>query len=299
MFSLFGQTSLPAQDFALFQLSLIEYDNDTKAFVSLSDIDRLSENIDSLAIPDLSERSQEDAKQFEYFKLNSKYRNQFLLRTTISETDNVYIYSFEKNILISFPVKNLNVVACLNVYGADWPYRQDEFMIGFEVDKKYLTGFEEYFVNTFVYIGKKSPFVLNQLKPVVWKKIDSKDFPSEQLIAYDTSYAGKCIIGDTYCYESNGLQYFIQDMVRLSDNWNAVKRLLVIEIKTKRTVCEKIYYSGESASFAPLDNQWTGKLFRNKPAVIFGFQYVSFGCPFITFLSPSEKDIYINCDNRH
>jgi hypothetical protein len=62
----------------------------------------------------------------------------------------------------------------------------------------------------------------------------------------------------------------------------------------------------ESETPAPLNyveseyiEQWTGKLFKNKPPVILGFQYVAFGCPGITFLSPTEKDIYIYCDNRH
>ncbi|MCA1751402.1 MAG: hypothetical protein LC670_06345, partial [Flavobacteriales bacterium] len=59
------------------------------------------------------------------------------------------------------------------------------------------------------------------------------------------------------------------------------------------------YYSGESRSFAPLDNQWTGKLFKNQPQVIFGFSYHSFGCPRITFLHPDKEKININCDNRH
>ena len=46
-------------------------------------------------------------------------------------------------------------------------------------------------------------------------------------------------------------------------------------------------------------NQWTGKLFKNKENVIFGFQYHSFSCPYITVLSKKPAQIEINCDNRH
>lgn len=295
-----GLTNLIAQDLKVFDLTYYEKDSTQSiAFISLSDIYPLSEHQDSLAIPDLTDKSVEEANQFEYFKLSARYRQQFLNQTKISETDKVFIYSYSKNKLISFPVSNLNVIACLNIYGAEWPYSQFDFMIGFEIDKKYLTDYEKYYVNTFVCIGKKSPFVMNQLRPIVWQQIDPKEFPSKEPISYDTSYAGKSLPGDTYKYEKDGLTYYVQELVRISDNWTSVKCLLVIDAKTKKTICEKIYYSGESASFAPLDNQWTGMLFKNKPPVIFGFHYVSFGCPSITFLNSTEKDIYINCDNRH
>ncbi len=300
LIAVIGLTNSTAQDLKVFDLTYYEKDSiQSIAFISLSDIYPLSEHQDSLAIPDLTDKNEEEANQFEYFKLSARYRQQFLNQTKISETDKVFIYSYSKNKLISFPVSNLNVIACLNIYGAEWPYSQFDFMIGFEIDKRYLTDYEKYYVNTFVCIGKKSPFVMNQLSPIVWQKIDSKEFPSKEPISYDTSYAGKSLPGDTYKYEKDGLLYYVQELVRISDNWTSVKRLLVINTKTKKTICEKNYYSGESASFAPLDNQWTGMLFKNKPPVIFGFHYVSFGCPSITFINSTEKDIYINCDNRH
>jgi hypothetical protein len=46
-------------------------------------------------------------------------------------------------------------------------------------------------------------------------------------------------------------------------------------------------------------NQWTGKLFKYKAPVIFGFNGESFGCPHISFLDFSEQSIYKNCDCRH
>jgi len=295
-----GLTNLAAQDLKIFDLEYYEKDSTKSfAFVSLSEIYPLSENPDSLAIPNLKEKEIKEAPNFTYFRLDSTYRKRFLTETNISETDKVFIYDYSINAFQTFTVKNLKVVACLNIYGAVWPYSQDDFMIGFEVNKNHLKGFDKYFTKSLAYVGKVNPFVRGQVKSITWKKIEPADYPSKELPLYDTSYAGKCVTGDAYKFELEGLEYFVQDLVRLADNWVSVKRLIIIDLKTKETVCEKLFYSGESESFAPLDNQWTGRLFKNKSHVIFGFHYVSFGCPSITFLNPTESDIYINCDNRH
>jgi hypothetical protein len=50
---------------------------------------------------------------------------------------------------------------------------------------------------------------------------------------------------------------------------------------------------------ANIREQWTGRLFKNKPPVSFGFEYQSFGYHGITLLSETEKEIWISCDNRH
>jgi hypothetical protein len=300
LISVNGLTNLAAQDLKIFDLQYYEKDpTHSFSFISLSEIYPLNENPDSLAIPDLREKENDEAPNFTYFKLDSTYRKRFLTATNISETDKVFIYDYSINALQTFTVKNLKVIACLNIYGADWPYSQDDYMIGFEVNKNFLKSSDKYFTNSLAYVGKENPFVRGQVKPIIWKKIDLADYSSKELPTYDTSYAGKCVTGDAYKFETEGLQYFVQDLVRLADKWISVKHLIVINLKTKETICEKLFYSGESASFAPLDNQWTGKLFKNKPPVIFGFHWVSFGCPSITFLNPTEKDIYINCDNRH
>lgn len=300
LISVQGLTNLFAQDLQIFNLMYYEKDStQSLAFISLSEIYPLSENPDSLAIPDLSEREIGEAQNFEYFTLDSTYRKRFLAETNISETDKVFIYDYATNALQTFTVKNLTVVACMNIYGADWPYSQYDYMIGFEVNKNALKHFDKYYINTLAYVGKQNPFVRGQMQQIIWEKIEPAAYPSKALPTYDSSYAGICRIGDAYKFETEGFLYYVQDLVRLTNNWVSVKRLIVIDNKTKEIVCEKYFYSGESASFAPLDDQWTGTLFKNKPPVIFGFQYFTFGCPGITFLSNTENDIYINCDNRH
>lgn len=295
----FKKLSSLVQDFRLFVLNQSEYNKNMVTFISLSDVAYLSENKDSIVIPDLSERSKDEAKQFEYLKLNSVSRNRFLEGANVIETDSVFIFCYSKNVLISFPVSKLNVVACLYSYGAEWPYKQENYMIGFEIDEKKIGGLEEHFGNTMIAIGANNPFILHQLNSINWQKIPAKNFPLQQPIPYDTRYAGKCKVAGTYYYESNGFKYFVQDMVRESDNYNSVKIVVVIDSSTNKKVFEKIYYAGESIKFAELNQQWTGNLFKNKPSVLFGFELNLYGCSKITFLNPNEREITVYCDNRN
>jgi hypothetical protein len=161
-------------DFNLYELN---YHHDVTSkekvgIISLSDSYRLSEHPDSIAIPDLS--SVEDRK---YFTLDSKYRRRFLYRTNVSETDSVFIYNYEKDAIASYKVKNLKVVACMNMYGAGNLDTQRDYMLGFEVS----SSVQKKFQGALVYVGKENPFIRGQLKSIVWKKIEPTAFPSNKL----------------------------------------------------------------------------------------------------------------------
>lgn len=289
----------------LFQVGLLEKatpDSADVVLISLSDIYLLSEHPDSLAIPDVSDKTEAESK---YLKLNGAYRKRFLSGTKILETDKVFIYDYSTSTLKSFSVKSLQVVACLNIYGAEFPYTQFDYMIGFEIERKLLTGFDKYFENTLVAFGKTNPFLEEQLKKVVWKKSDQSTFYLPPINSKDSITLNKFFaqlnyeVSSEYEFISDEHHLFIQDITIKESKWTSAKRLIVVDAKSKKVIKEKIFYNGESATFAPLQNQWTGKLFKNKPPVIFGFQYISFGCPHLTFLDNISSDIYINCDNRH
>jgi hypothetical protein len=137
--------------------------------VSLSDIDRLSEHPDSLTIPDLTNIENEKYERFSYVRLTSSYRARFLSRTHIAETDKVFVYSYAEDILVSIPVSDLKVVAWLDAYTSpeECPCPEYYYQIGFEIEDKFLTGFENYFENTLVHVGKNNPFVRGQVNPIV------------------------------------------------------------------------------------------------------------------------------------
>lgn len=293
---------LKGQDLTIFEVNVIDYPKEKYGFVSLSDIAHLSPDPDSLVIPDLSE---EEINAAQIIKLDSIFRIRFLYRTKIAETDKVFIYDYSTNLLLSYTVKNLDIVAYLNPYGADYPYYQSDYMIGFKLNKKYLASVGNDPTNTLVYIGKKNPFVQGQMSKIVWDEIESKDFP-DVFNFKDTSqlseYFGKelqYVIGGAYTYEKNGLQYFIQEILNVTDSEVLAKYLTVIDFKTKKIICRKNYFYGEGRSFTARNGQWTGNLFKDKSPVIFGFQNASFGCQGISFLDPNEVGIDINCDCRH
>ena len=298
-FLLFFVSSIYAQDLKIFDISDI---NEKVVFVSLSDIYPSSEKPDLPVIP-------EDKRNFEHVLLDSKFRNQFLSVTKISETDKIFLYDYAKNKFASFTVKNLNAVANLSIYetGSEPPHSYFDYQIGFEIDKKLLKEFGDFSNQILVYVGKENPFAQEQMTPISWKKITAKEYPSRKIKDEFGALEQKYDVGDSYSFKYKEFEYFIQNFSR--DKSIFARRLLVQDTKTKAIIYEEIFSEGESDSLTPLNfvnkeegntiNQWTGKLFKNKEPVIFGFEYHSFGCGYITVLSkkPTQVDIY--CDNRH
>jgi len=302
-----------SQDISIYDIDPYEISKtESIAFISLSDNYPLSEHPDSLAIPDQQGKS---IKEIEHFKLEGKYRKRFLDKMKISGTDNVFIYDYASDLLVALPVKDLSVVACLNYYvsAEEGPFTQEYYMIGFEVKKSNLKGFKEYYTDAFAYVGKEQPFARGKMKPLRWKKIETKDVPvvkidpDHQKILL-ASGGGNYWAGADYKYEAEGYTYYVREIVN-KENETFARRLLVMNTKTGKVVLNRFYYNSEGTSLAPLNyttkdenyfpDQWTGQLFKNKPPVVLGFHYISFGCPDILFLDPLVKAIEISCDNRH
>lgn len=279
-------------------------DSTDVAFVSLSDIYPLDDTAsDTLALPNIEKMEKKSAK---YFTLEKKYRNRFLSKTNISETDSLFVYDYAKNKLASFAIKNLKAAAWLNGYSSeeDWPYPKYYYMIGFEISKKSLTGLSDYYSDVLVYVGKENPFTNKPLTAIVWTKIPSKEFPSKPIKKEDLDQLKNKVSGNTYSYKTEDYHYFLQEYLESREVTG--RRLLVVDSKTKDIIIEKMFIDGESLSAAPLNDknndvavQYTGKLFKNKPPVVFGFAYESFGCRAISLIDKSNEDIYIQCDNRH
>jgi hypothetical protein len=293
---------IAAQNSSLFELqSFQKKENDLVNFVSLSDIYTLSEHKDSIAIPSLKGKTESNSK---YLKLDSKLRKRFLAKTKISDSDKLFLYDYAKDILLTFPVKSLNVVACLNAYGAEWPYKQEDFMFGFEINDK-LTQIKDDYSNVFVFIGKENPFIKGEIKKITWKKITSKDLP--QLVIKEKKLTefnqflkkSKSKLGQSYEFKTNEYQCYLQEYTDSKGKTVLGKYLIVVNETTKKVVFQKLFTESEGVTFASIDSQWIGKLLNNAIPVVFGFQNFSFGCPEINFLQQSEKPVYINCDNRH
>ncbi|EMM84997.1 hypothetical protein LEP1GSC039_0256 [Leptospira santarosai str. 2000027870] len=323
------QTSAP-EDLNLYNLNTCG--NQSVRFVSLSDKYPVYDYPDWFAIPKLKNRKKKD---FQYLILGRKYRTRFLSKTKISENDTVFIYDYFTETIATFPVKNLNAVACLSPYMSDMddapPYSQKDYMIGFEIEKKLLKNFKNKsfeYENSLIHIGKQNPFQKGRRKWLLWKKIDPKKLSTFKIRVkyapgydpqYDPTAWSGYSFGKAYQFDSAPLRYYLQDLFKYDDLSRPAserdepdcRRLIVINTKTKEIIVEKFYCKGEGAGFAPLKvvgdvdkywyqrYQWTGEIFKDRPPVIFGFLFVRFGCPSIDFIEQSENSVRINCDNRH
>ena len=278
------------------------------AFVSLSALYPAVEN-DTLFLPPIEKM---DKKTASYFIFDNKYRTRFLSKTEISETDSLFIYDYAKDKLTSFLIKNLKTAAMLNSRTSteNWPYKHRDYMIGFEIDTKNLKGLSPDYKNSLVYVGKENPFVEKQMMPIVWKKITAKEYPDEKLKKEHKKIITNALTGSSYFFETKNYQYFLQEYAN-SNKIIYARRLIVTDVKNQETeaneiIIDKLFYQKEDISLSPLNysegsktvNQWTGKLFKNKPAVIFGFENASFGCLGISIIDKSNEEIYLKCDNR-
>ncbi|WP_268846383.1 oxidoreductase [Flavobacterium aestivum] len=299
------EEEVPPKKESINLFTLFPKDSSDVAFVSLSDIYPVNDEKDTLILPNIEKLGKYNAQ---YFTFDKNYRKRFLSKTNISETDSVFVFDYAKNKLASFAVKSLKTAAMLNGYSSeeDWPYRTLDFMIGFEINKKHLNGFSKYFRDALVYIGKENPFSTDGLKPIVWKKIASKEYPSKPIKNEDRDLLENMVTGNTYLFKTEMHHYFLQEYLD-DDKTIYARRLLVTDSKIKDIIIEKLYAQSEDTSPAPLNyeegyntiNQWTGKLFKNKPTVVFGFEYISFGCPVISIIDKSNEEIFLQCDNRH
>jgi hypothetical protein len=274
-------------------------------FVSLSDSYTYSEHPDSLAIPDehLGELDL-DLDPVHHHVLKGKYRSRFLQNVGISEQDKIFIYSPNRDTVIRFKVKDIPLIARITIYGANLPVSQYDYQVGFEIIPSKLPSevWNQYY-KTYVFVGKTNPFVLGQLQPMLFEPIDPQLFPPNYPIAEVSTFELQSLEKRVYRFSMGGLEYLV------CAYGHAVLHLVVLNATNKNLVYEAVYYDSESSSPAPLsirndtanteNEQWTGRLFKDKPPVVMGFMYHSFGCESIDFLDPFIDPIYVRCDNRH
>ncbi|WP_279085271.1 hypothetical protein [Gilliamella apis] len=231
----------------------------------------------------------EDGYKKDKYQLPQKYRQSFLTASGISETDNLFVYNYEYNKLYSFPISKLEVFAiksdCL-------PTDETNYQFGFALELNQLP--QDYDPNdtTFVYIGKESPFAQEQLTLLNWQKISDKE--DEE---------------DNYLAQAHGLHYYLKQHPSHRDDYPKCGRLVIKNEKNKILRDDNYVFSSLYGGL-PLNGkdkdheykkQWTGKLFKNKPSVVFGFFFAGAEkCPVIDFIdsSFSKYDINLHCAHR-
>jgi hypothetical protein len=288
---------------------------DTVGFVSLSDINPLpgslntpQDSVDRLVLPDLKNKKPEETQ---YLVLTSKYRKRLLMATGISEADSLFVYDYSNDTLLSFPISSLEAVASLSIYEDATVAKHTalDYQFGFQINKVLLAGLRSsYFGKTFVYIGVSSPFARRQMHPIIWEKIDPKKVPAIELNTENKRVLKEYKFNNAYDFESDGFHYYLQEYLK-TDNAYTAKSFRILIINTENEVIYNyLDYETEVSSPAPISvlndsqntlEQWTGHLLKNRPPVLVGFDYISFGCDVVPFVDKSNKYISLNCDNRH
>jgi hypothetical protein len=288
---------------------------DTVGFVSVSDIDRLpgsvdspTDSVDRLVLPSLKNKKPEETR---YLTLTSKYKKRMLTGTGIAETDSLFIYDYANDVLLSFPISSLEAAASLSIYedATEAKHTARDYQFGFQINRELLLGLRNN-SKTFVYIGASSPFARGQMHPIIWTKIDPKKVPSISidLMTEDKEVLKRCKFSNAYDFELDGFHYYLQvyqknDKGDTSDAY----RMLIMDAE-KKVMRNYLDYETEDMSPALISisgdsnnalEQWTGYLLKNKPPVLVGFDYVSFGCGAISYLDKSNRYIGLDCDNRH
>ncbi|WP_047547211.1 hypothetical protein [Psychroserpens sp. Hel_I_66] len=228
--------------------------------------------------------------------LNKSQRKKFLEKLKLSESDHVFIYTMKTDEVKTLTIKDLPAIASMNAYGPAEDHQNVEYdyYFGFDLGEG-ISNWEN-----LVYIGNENPFQTGELKPMVWKAIDNDQFPIK------TEKENPKIKANTYKFSTKEQDFYLKKSNQNMDSYHIV----IIDKNSKQELLNQYYNDTEGTYLTGLttegqdnnqDSQshWTGKLFKNKPPIIFDFLGYSFGCPSLTVLDKTEPPIQILCDNRH
>ncbi|SFW57481.1 SH3 domain-containing protein [Cellulophaga fucicola] len=283
--------------FKVFDLTNNSDIENSPGFVNLSELLDYEEEQGVSMVPEKYLESISIEESRSYLKIEDTYRDYFFKNTKISKTDKLFIYNYKLDVLLTFNLKDLDVVIYLSPYeGHTSGITDSDYMYGFKIDAKHIKNWGKYSLNSFVYLGKENPFTRGKMKPMIWTKIPPSQFPLD-LKSYSVTIDQK--LKGLYTFKNDDLTYYYSDY----------GHLVVLDAE-KKVKLNEILYQGESASLAPISivgeensetekEQWAGTLFKDKSSVLFGFHYVSFGCPHIKVISNEFNYIPILCDNRH
>jgi hypothetical protein len=238
-----------------------------------------------------------------YHELAPSNRALFLQRTGLLEGDCVYLKNPRSGEVKEISISDLPLVAFLNLYdnSSSYPFPEYYFMIGFRLPEFGENKIKSHFSGGLAAIGTENPFVLEPLDRMIFDSIPISQWPVVDSIPFTQIAADE----KAYLYENEGFKFFVKDGGSL--NFPYQRALLVFDKISNEFVISKLYSDREGSYVTRLKvegsgdyfQQYTGKLLTNRGPILLGFIGFSFGCESIQFVDPSEKVIYILCDNRH
>lgn len=255
--------------------------------------------------------------------LEGERRAFFLKHVHISEEDKLFIYDFKNKISKEFLVKDLPVIACINVYSERPSQESEEYLqwlssgyahfdyeYGFDLGKQYKN--QEY-AEALVFIGKENPFVEGKIQRIKWEKIAQKDIP----VSVSESYLKKNGIDfqtlrfkDAYQFTQGKEQIIAQDFIYSEEEveYEMIVRYFIVLDTEKQSIRNQfLIKDGEFSENLPFEQinedehifQYFGQLFKGKSSVFLNLENMTAGCQSIYFTDVKDLPIRILCDNRH
>ncbi|NVK04141.1 MAG: hypothetical protein HWD92_04935 [Flavobacteriia bacterium] len=266
-------------------------------FIPLSEALQSGEEPEDLALPPYLMSDAHEIDPDTLFYLENEYRNSVLEFAGIDETDSVYVFDLAKNHIESFPVSAFRIVAFINPYGADLPYRKTDYIFGLDVTKRSEKGDRTYNRQEFASIEEFNPFIEGSAIRIEWNEINEADYPAELTIDWPEYSPTKC-----YSFAFEDYMYF----ARIYRKGQAEYGIKIDIRRGGQFIWSRTDYSSEGSDpILPMlynnDNfsHWTGRWFRNKPPVLFNVYVVSFGCPAVYYIHEQGNVQSLICDNRH
>ncbi|MEO1514564.1 MAG: hypothetical protein AAFV95_06110 [Bacteroidota bacterium] len=232
-------------------------------------------------------------------------KRKFLKAMRLMDRDTAFLYNLFTDSIYKFVLRDVSAIAVVNAYADGENLKEYDYEMGLSLGKAYQDQGE-----TFAYIGRDNPFQQGKAEPILWTKVDDKDFSFD---SFDSSVREKMTDWlakpkemDVFTYSNNSHDYYLQNSGPKDEMGNY--HLLVANSKTGALVFEEVFFNSESTyplslnttgKKKPQSGQWTGTIFKGQSPIIYGFMGNSFGCPLIQFLSEREAPILIRCDNRH
>jgi hypothetical protein len=268
----FGFSYSQSLDLHVLHLSV----NQNVVFVPLSgdyDFEKIKDSICS---------NLKDSLKNQQINLSLNRRKTLLNDLSILETDTMYLYNYETNTIKNICISDLAMFAILD---SDFNHL-DLYNIGFKIDDNSRKDLGNIF-KVLVYIGKSNPFNLNRMKPFVWKKIKSKDFPFSKMDTIQ-KFDGDLKELRFHYYKSDYYEYYV-----VNDLYS--EYVLIFDFQGNK-INEVSFYFTESCPNAVvseniLSQQFVGSIFKDKPELILGFEDCSYECSHLIFTNPLYGDI--------
>ena len=274
------------------------------AFIPLCEAYRWSEHPDSQAVADRY-LGMVEYENDNYHTLDSPYRKRFLKRCQMDDADQVFVYNLDLDSIATYTVAELSVVAFVTPYGTQGQVRQEDYLLGFQLEAAAMASWS--YERSLVYVGRQNPFLKGQMKPIVWQVSKENPFSRFTFPKEDSSRIYKKDVSATLYHEQEGKHYYLNNLG--SNTSIGGRHLAVLDSARQQLIFSHAFIDSEGCDLNPLSGidtaykgqpmQFTGQLFNNRPPVIMGFMSWSFGCPRIHFLAQESPPVFIRCDNRH